>query len=1087
MVTHQICINMTGSYKALNPQPRGVKALGSVGVEIQNGEQGFKCPDANCVRVFKSTQGLNSHMGKAHKKIVILRSEPPRLEFTKWSDEEFAVLAAIDLADHGPKYNRARRIYNEFRDRGFERTYGSVETQLRSQKYRDKRDLLRVQNHGNPPITEGLSRVVPERASRREAVVRLDVPDSDEEMSDQRGSLQTPGDLDPGTPDQVSPLRRAGPSTTISDHGPECETDRKQDFINIMKTCFTKPGIECFPGEEKLRELVSLYESGGEFCAGLNSFVESLATTRTQKVKNSQKGPELPNQKLRKKFAYKMLQKRWHLDRSKVARKILSGIPVETTRPENIDGFIEHWSKTYVEEPNQCNVDQMKSLRPGYQVEHPVFDWEIKQAFKGMTVRKAPGPDNVSVMELKSWPVSKLQLVLNLILASGKPPECAKRSNTIFIPKKDEPVAPNDFRPISLSPVLLRIVNKILARRILAHTGFDYRQKAFLPCDGIAENVVVLEAVINDAHKRNKPLYLATLDMKNAYGSVYHEAIFKALECNGASDWLVNYVRQIYEGFSTNLMVGNNPEVIQVNRGVLQGDPLSPVLFNMVIDQVLSRIPSEIGYSLKRERLINGQAFADDMNLLATSSGGLQCSLNVVDEVAKPWGLEFNPSKCSVMALRYVKRHGMVLWKDDHLYIGGSRIPSITEGKPWKYLGVYFSHRGIVDVPVTLDDWLARVKKCEYLKPQQKLYVLRVHVLPKLIHRLSFGNLSGKRLEKMDRKVRNWLKGFYGILHLPKSTPTAFFYARIKDGGLGLMRLRHSIPAMTFRRFNRFQNCHADVKLASEMSANKRRLHKCAKLIARFGDVEGYSTDEIAGINRDALYALNDGSGLRWSQPASFVHGWVGQGSTAFFGGGEFVNAIKLRINALPSKSRHNRDLPLASRLCRAGCREPETQWHCIQKCFRTHLARCKRHNEVARVLSEALAKLGYTVTQEALYRTEEGLRKPDIIAVKGDNVYVIDPTVVSDGYSPDVANDFKCLKYQGFPEIGEELGRKHPGCKIHYGSLSCTYRGMMSGKSVDFLEAMGVKSSTLQLCTMTAIRGSIRCFGMFHLSNSTI
>jgi len=83
---------------------------------------------------------------------------------------------------------------------------------------------------------------------------------------------------------------------------------------------------------------------------------------------------------------------------------------------------------------------------------------------------------------------------------------------------------------------------------------------------------------------------------------------------------LQNYISRLYTGTSTRLKVGSELSgVVHVRRGVRQGDPLSPLLFNYVMDWVLSELDTQLGVELQDSLKVNHLAFADDVSLLAQS------------------------------------------------------------------------------------------------------------------------------------------------------------------------------------------------------------------------------------------------------------------------------------------------------------------------------------------------------------------------------------------------------------------------------------------------------------------------------------
>lgn len=93
-----------------------------------------------------------------------------------------------------------------------------------------------------------------------------------------------------------------------------------------------------------------------------------------------------------------------------------------------------------------------------------------------------------------------------------------------------------------------------------------------------------------------------------------------------------NYIIHTYERGTTKLCCLEWKSVeIHPNCGVKQEDPMSPVIYNMVMDRLLTRLPKEVG-AKSGGLTVNAAAFADDMLLFATTPLGLQKLLDVSSE-----------------------------------------------------------------------------------------------------------------------------------------------------------------------------------------------------------------------------------------------------------------------------------------------------------------------------------------------------------------------------------------------------------------------------------------------------------------------
>ena len=141
-----------------------------------------------------------------------------------------------------------------------------------------------------------------------------------------------------------------------------------------------------------------------------------------------------------------------------------------------------------------------------------------------------------------------------------------------------------------------------------------------------------------------QPLSLVFIDVKKAFDSINHGAIYQALKSAGVPMLLVNYIKDLYSTSKTRIVSG--PTVsspVAVNRGVKQGDPMSPFLFNLVLDTCLGKL--EGGVQLSETLKLSHIAFADDVVLLAPRMDLLQGIFNTYTESLSNIGLDIHPCK----------------------------------------------------------------------------------------------------------------------------------------------------------------------------------------------------------------------------------------------------------------------------------------------------------------------------------------------------------------------------------------------------------------------------------------------------------
>jgi len=174
-----------------------------------------------------------------------------------------------------------------------------------------------------------------------------------------------------------------------------------------------------------------------------------------------------------------------------------------------------------------------------------------------------------------------------------------KKATVTLIHKKGDVCEPQNFRPIALQPVLGKIFTSCIRNKLwsflVKNGAIDMKmQKGFWPgVNGVTEHIELLQYLLQFQKKKKRDIFLILLDLKNAFGEVHHSLIRFALRQHHVPDETTDLILSQYNVFFLNITSkGSNLKShhIHIQRGVLQGETLSHLLFNLVFDSLMSTL-----------------------------------------------------------------------------------------------------------------------------------------------------------------------------------------------------------------------------------------------------------------------------------------------------------------------------------------------------------------------------------------------------------------------------------------------------------------------------------------------------------------
>ena len=777
-----------------------------------------------------------------------------------------------------------------------------------------------------------------------------------------------------------------------------------------------------------------------------------------------------------------MLKSLYKSSRSSCARTVLNGTWRTAVPQLSVQTQTAFWR------PLLETASKRDSRRPPVGVNQkwamvdPITELEVKRHLANIK-DGAAGPDNCGRKDLRKLSAVSLACRFNIWSLTGKAPEAFKRGITVLVPKNQTGLEPKDFRPITMGSILCRLFHKLLAERVEKLYEISGSQKAFRKGDGLAENVYILTNVIADRKARSQASNLAFLDVSKAFDSVSHDSIFLAAASAGIPQPLVRYIRSVYTGSTTRLRVnGEMSQDIMVQRGVRQGDPLSPVLFNSVVDLALRQIDQEVGVSVGTEKL-SCLAFADDLVLLATTPKGLQTQFERIELALGECGLDLNAAKSATIRIDVSGKSkqwvcnptGFLRTKD------GQVMKALRVTEDYKYLGNAISASRTKGSTVQeLQRGIAELSRAP-LKAEQRLFILRTNLIPSLYHTAVLGCIYKKTLKFLDQitraAVRSWLR-------LPHDVPLGYFHAHSGDGGLDVPPLSLTIPLLRTKRMGRLVASSDPIARAvAGLPIFARERRRWSQPLSAFG----VSIRDRTGVGKAmglGLHMSVDGRGLTGSLETGFVNKWMVSGGP-LLSGHNFINCVRLKCNLPYTKARAARGRPDKPVECDA-CHSRETLAHILQTCPRTHKPRVDRHDRVNKYLTEVVRKNGFTTRVEPAIPTPAGIRYPDLVIWKNGLCVVVDTTIVSDHKPPDDAHERK-VKYYDQPAIRDwcELVSGVAADEVKFSACVLTWRGVPSQRSVRELRTLGVTKANWLLLSVKTLEGGHASYS--HFTKATV
>ena len=462
-----------------------------------------------------------------------------------------------------------------------------------------------------------------------------------------------------------------------------------------------------------------------------------------------------------------------------------------------------------------------------YDLSPPTYQ-QITKVIRRIKASGSPCPlDKISIIPYKRCPFlrSFITEIIRAVWLSGEVPQEWKSACTILIHKKGDTSEPANFRPITLESVPLKILTSCIRDSMftfLSQNGYiEHRiQKGFLPkLSGTFEHTAQMANIINKARLKQRSLITTLLDLKNAFGEVHHTLIPAVLSYHNIPNEIQHLVRSLYSKFHTSIVTDSyQTPFIKVGRGVLQGDCLSPLTFNLCFNTFIHYISpqkfKQFGYSLDSLFPVHWFQFADDAAVITSLENENQLLLNHFSRWCTWARMILRVDKCSTFGIRKASSSSIQFLPK--LTISNSVVPPVEIDSSFRYLGRHFNftmnnHQHMSDLLDTTNTLMSKINDLS-CHPKNKLLLYHRLLLSKISWNLTIADISKTWIiENLDSIVSKYIRQW---LELPISATLSSLIIKRSKYGISLV-----LPSI------KFIQCQTNIRNKLKSSPNNDIVH----------------------------------------------------------------------------------------------------------------------------------------------------------------------------------------------------------------------------------------------------------------------
>ena len=364
---------------------------------------------------------------------------------------------------------------------------------------------------------------------------------------------------------------------------------------------------------------------------------------------------------------------------------------------------------------------------------------ELDKTVKKLKPKKAAGKDKLLAEFVKATnePTRRLLLrMINLIYTTNIVPKSWCQGIITPIHKEGPKDDPDNYRGIciggALSKILCMMMNDRLTDYAKTNKLIHESQIGFLTLNRTADHILSIKSLVNKYVTDEKgKLYVCFIDFRKAFDTVWHQGLFHKLEAAGIVGNFMNTLKDIYLKTECAVKLGNRvTQFFKCKKGVRQGDPLSPLLFNIYLNGIFDQLQANEcdPVTFNGTDKINALAYADDIVLISRTREGLQRALDTTQEYCENWKLQVNHKKTQCMTFTRGTQKEKTTFRINN-------IP-LQNVKEYKYLGIIVNKKNCTFNPAIKALRTKATRAIYAIKSKVNIHKLPIRIAMKLFDAL---------------------------------------------------------------------------------------------------------------------------------------------------------------------------------------------------------------------------------------------------------------------------------------------------------------------------------------------------------------